>query len=388
MTIKKLFSDSIPQAAGSIPYLSEDDSEIFLFHIGIPSEETFPSGLIRETVNREDFPWNTAMQYSPVAGSLTIREGISRLYGYRGEIAVPEEIVVTAGIAEAFDLLPELFINPGDVIYTEDPSYPWGIRSFKVHRAEVKAIETGSGGLNLEILEEEIKKDGRRAKLIYTMPIFHNPLGIVTPEKNRENLLRLAEKYNLVIIEDDPYRELSFDGNAPLSLRRLSSERVINLGTFSKTIGGGVRLGWILAHPSIVDKLVQIKHTGTTTFTAEAVGRLLHSPAFYDHLRKVRRYYREKKELCRSALTENGLENLIKYESRGGFYYWLELPGAVDEKSFFEKAFAEGLYLLDGRFFSENPALKRFFRLSFSYENGEKLAAGIKKMAKIMNRLG
>ena len=388
MNVNKIYADSIPPVTGGIPYLSDDDSNIYLFHIGIPNPGTFPKELMNEAISSEDFNWNEVMQYSPVVGDLQGREGIVNLYRHRGETAKIDELLITAGIAESFDLLPELFINPGDVIFTEDPSYPWGIRSFKLHRAQIKAIRTDSKGMDLNILEDEIKKAGNRAKMIYTMPIFHNPMGIVTPEEQRVAVGQLAEKYNLVIIEDDPYRELAFDEPAPISMRHHFPDRVINLGTLSKTIGGGIRIGWVWAQPEIIDQLSQIKHTGSTTFTARAAGHIMCRPQFYQHLEICRTEYKRRRDLCLKALLENGMGSWITYETKGGFYYWLKLPADIDPEKFYSKSFKNGIYILSGTHFSDNPELKKMFRLSFSFEKEEKMVTGIRMLAELAKSNG
>ena len=383
MSLKDIYSNSIPPVSGGIPYLSDDDSDIYLFHIGIPNPGTFPKELINEAISSDDFDWNEVMQYSPVVGDLMAREGIVQLYNHRKEKAHEDELMITAGIAESFDLLPELFINPGDIIFTEDPSYPWGIRSFRIHRAEIRAIKTDTRGMDLNILEDEIKKAGNKAKMIYTMPIFHNPMGIVIPEEQRIAMGKLAEKYNLVIVEDDPYRELAFDEVPPQSLRQHFPEHVINLGTFSKTIGGGIRTGWIWAESSIIEQLTQIKHTGSTTFTARAAGHMLCRPQFYQHLEICRTEYKRRRDLCYSAIVDNGLKDWMTYETKGGFYYWLKLSENIDPEKFFAKLFAKGIYVLSGTHFSDNIKLASMFRLSFSFEQEEKMAVGIQRLAEI-----
>lgn len=381
MNIKSLFADSVPPVSGGIPYLSDDDSNIFLFHVGIPNSKTFPTELMMTALGRSTTPWNEVLQYSPVVGDLCAREGLIKLYSHRGESAAIEELMITAGIAESFDLLPELFINPGDVIFTEDPSYPWGIRSFKIHRANVVPILTDLEGMDPEHLEKAIRAAGKKAKMIYTMPIFHNPMGIVTSWERRKAIVELADKYNLIVIEDDPYRELSFDFKAPPSLRGEYPHRVINLGTFSKTIGGGIRIGWIWADKKIIEQLTQIKHTGTTTLTAHAAGQILQRNEFYQHLEFCRTHYRLRRDICKEALTANGFEPWMKYDSPGGFYYWLRIPDKIDLSTFYKKLFDNGIYVLPGKHFSGNPELQRFFRLSYSYENKEKLTRGIIKMS-------
>jgi 2-aminoadipate transaminase len=379
--LHQLFSKNIPQPAAGIPYLEDSNKDIFLFHIGIPSPQTFPHKSLLDIFNAPDFDWQTGLQYSPVAGHLALREAIADRYDINSS-----ELMITAGIAESFHLLPQLFLQPHDVVFTETPSYPWGIRSFQIFGAHVEYIPTSANGMDTDALEAAIKRHGNKAKMIYTMPVFHNPLGISTNHATRLGMTDLAEKYNLVMVEDDPYRDLYFTKKPIPSMHNENPTRVINLGTFSKTIGGGVRLGWMHAHPEIIARLTQVKHTGSNTLNAMNVARFISTAEYTSHLNRLRDFYRDRRDAALQALQDNNMTDWLMSEPDGGFYLWLQIHPDIIPGRFYEKLKENDVFVLSGTFFGRDN-LAPYFRLSYSYEDPEKITRGIARIAEVAEAL-
>lgn len=384
--VSNLFADSVRNIhGGDIPYLNEGELEsAFCFHLGLLDPFIFPKKeLIEIIMTSKTIDWNTAFQYSQCAGLSKMRYAIQKILRFRGQNVDLRNIFITYGCSEGFDLVPELLIDPGDVIYCENPTYPWALRAFNIHRAHVEFVKMDSNGINILDLEKRIKKQKRPSKLIYTIPNFQNPTGISLSLNKRREIVYLAKKYNLIILEDDPYYHLRYQGKTLPSLYELDNQRVIHLGTFSKSIGGGIRLGWLLANEEIVDRLSKIKHTGTTTFLNEIVSEYITGPFFLKNIEKIRSYFKKKFDLAMSSLQKTQLGDILFSRPDGGFFFWMKMPTQLDVMEFKANLKKKNLYVLFGENFSPDPEFKRYFRFSISYENSERINTGLEILGNI-----
>lgn len=386
--INLLFSDSTRVIFGAdMPYLANDEINTKIcFHLGLPDPLTFPLNEFQKLINSKTLNWDVAFQYSECAGVERLRKNILLLMKERGVEAGLKNIMITSGISEAYDLIPELFLNPSDIVFVEEPSYPWALRAFGIHRAKVIGVPLDKDGIDTEVLEKKIKQNRERAKLIYVMPNFHNPTGVTMSIERRKKLVWLAENYKIMIIEDDPYSNIRFEGQSLPSLYQLKNQYVIYLGSFSKTIGGGVRLGWLLALPEIIDKLNQIKHTGTTSFTSEIVSEYITLPEYIRGIERIQSLYCEKRNAVINSLNKNNLSKYLFSKPTGGFYIWLKVPDNINTETFVRECQNLGVYILAGNYFSSNPQMKQFYRISYSFESVDRIEKGVSLIANFYNK--
>ncbi len=371
--------------ASNIPYIENGEiGRAICMHLGLPDPITFPTSEIFEILsNRETINWKQAFQYSECAGHINLRSAILKLIRRRGIKAELDEIFISNGASEGFDLIPQLFINPGDVIYVENPSYPWALRSFLIYNARIEQIRLDESGIDIEQLANRVKTQANSSKLIYIIPNFHNPTGVTLDLDRRKELIDIANKYDLIIIEDDPYYNLRYEGSHLPSLYEMSNERVIHLGTFSKSIGGGVRLGWILASSQVIKKLVALKHTGTNTFMCEIISKYIEKPIYINNLIKIRNFYRDKFEAIIALLKKYDLINYLYFKPEGGFYLWMRIPLEINAEDFYSRCSKANIYIFSGKIFSQDPSMEQYYRISFSYESLEKIEMGMKFLARL-----
>jgi len=236
-------------------------------------------------------------------------------------------------------------------------------------------------GISINELEDRVKQFQGEAKFIYLMPNFHNPTGVVLSEKRRKFIVNIAAKYNLFILEDDPYYDIRFSGNALKTFYDPSHEFVIYIGSFSKTIGGGVRLGWIVANKEIIKKFTSIKHTGANPFMSELVANYIQSGLYEKNLKSIVKYYKTKFEDALSSIKQLGLLKYVYKIPEGGFYLFMKIPDKIASDDFQRLCINQGLYILPGRFFSQDPKMNTYYRIAFSYETTKNLIKGINILA-------
>ncbi|MEN3359245.1 MAG: 2-aminoadipate transaminase [Mycobacteriales bacterium] len=332
-----------------------------------------------------------ALQYGPGQGDLRLRERICdvmALEGIRG--ASPDDVVITVGSQQGLDIVSRVFLDPGDVVLAEGPSYVGALGTFAAAQAEVLHLPMDADGLVPAVLAEMLERltrEGRRAKFLYTVPTFNNPAGVTLSVDRRPEILALAERYDLLVLEDNPYGLLGFDGATLPALRSLSESRVIYLGSFSKTFAPGLRVGWVLASHAIREKLVLASEAQVLcppTFSQFAVAEYLDTQPWLEQVKVFRELYRERRDAMLSALTALMPAGCTWTEPGGGFYVWLTLPEELDAKVMQPRAVHARVAYVPGIGFYADGSGRRELRLSYCYPEPDRIREGVRRLAGVI----
>ena len=331
-----------------------------------------------------------AMQYGSGQGVPELREQITEVMRLEGIEAHPDDVVVTVGSQQAVDLVTRVFCDPGDVVICEAPSYVGALGVFKAYQCEVVHAEMDADGLVPEALRQAIasvKAAGKTLKFLYTIPNFHNPAGVTLAAERRTEILEICRTENLLILEDNPYGLLGFDGEPLRALRADEAEGVIYLGSFSKTFAPGFRVGWALAPHMVREKLVLAQESATLCppqFSQMAVSAYLSNHDWQGQIKQFREMYRER----RDAMVE-ALEDLMPASCRwnvpdGGFYVWLTLPPGIDAKAMLPRAVTARVAYVPGTAFFADGFGSGAMRLSFCYPTPERIREGVRRLAGVL----
>ena len=333
-----------------------------------------------------------ALHYYGGPGTRDIREWIARRLRRVGIEVPAERISITAGAAQAIEVAARLLTNVGDEVWVEHPTFFGAIRRFQLAGAELRAFDLDEDGLDVRQVAEELKR--RRAsreplpKLIYVMPNYHNPAGVTMTVERRRRLAELAAEYGFYIIEDDAYRELNYTGEVLPSIWSFAPEQVIHVGTFSKIIGPGVRLGWAVASPELQGYMRQFMHgSETNPFMQEIVASLLGRLEFDGYLERLISRYKENLDVMTHALTELFGNEIAFAPPKGGFFLSVRFGSGVDVKRLAAEAEAEGVSVVDGSAFHLDGDGRRMIRLCFTYCTPENIRIGIERLHRAYVRL-
>ncbi len=368
--------------------------EIISFAGGLPSPESFPiedlKEIVVEVLEKEGA---AALQYGTTEGDLKLRELLVERYRKQGLNIELKNLVITTASQQALDLLPKIFINPGDRIICGLPSYLGGISAFTSYGAIMEGIRLDKNGMSPDLLEqklEDLKKQGIKPKFIYTIPDFQNPAGITMPESRRKEILSIAKKWDVLIVEDSPYRELRFEGeHQPMIYALDNTGHVITIGTFSKIFAPGFRIGWVIAHEDIVDKFVVSKQTAdlcTSSFVQKIAARYMEKGIFDKNIEKIIHIYREKRDVMLKALREFMPEGVTWTEPQGGLFLFLTLPEYMDAEKLFYEAIEEKVAFVLGTVFYCDGCGKNTMRLNFSFASKEQNVEGIRRLANTIRK--
>jgi len=371
--------------------------EIISFAGGLPAPDVFPLDRFQEACRRVlEVNGHQALQYGASEGYEPLREMIARHISRYGIKARPQHVLITSGSQQALDLIGKLLINPGDRILVEAPTYLGALQAFTVYGAEYVSVPSDNDGLRTELLEPSLRLG---PKFMYVLPNFQNPGGTTLSEGRRHELVLLADKYGIPIIEDDPYGQLRYEGEhlPPLvvidreNLRRdesYSIGNVLYLSTFSKTLAPGLRLGWIVAPPDVISKLVQLKQGAdlhTSTFTQVVAYEVAKEGFLDEHVKLIRKVYRERRDVMLDSLKHFFPAEVKWTHPKGGLFLWVTLPQGMDCRSLFEVALKENVAFVPGDCFyatsETNGEGCRHFRLNFSYGRPELIREGIRRLS-------
>ncbi len=369
--------------------------EIISFAGGLPSPESFPVEHLRKIVceifDSEDA--SLALQYGTTEGDQRLRELLVERYRKQGLDIGTGNLIITTASQQALDLLPKIFIDPGDKIICGLPSYLGGISAFGFYGAQMEGVKLDKYGMRSDLLEDKLKKMkafGEKPKFIYTIPDFQNPAGITMPESRRQEIIDIAHKHDVLIVEDSPYRELRFEGSAQKMIYAMDNTgHVISLGTFSKILAPGFRIGWVIAHEKIIDKLVTAKQTAdlcTSPFVQKIAARYLETGIFDNHLEKIKNLYREKRDIMLTALKEYMPDGVSWTEPDGGLFLFLTLPDYMDAGELFMQAIEEKVAFVLGSVFHCDGSGRNTMRLNFSFASKDMNVEGIKRLANAIRK--
>ena len=367
-----------------------DKPDIISFAGGLPAAELFP---IREFREACEYVLTTsggkALQYGATEGYTPLREYLSEKMNKYNVPAEVENILITNGSQQALDLIGRIFLDPGDVVITERPTYLGALQAWRAYEPRFAPVPIDDDGMCVDMLEDVLKAHQSRVKFIYVLPNFHNPAGTTLPLERRVELVRLAAKYGVPIIEDDPYGELRFEGEDITPILTLHKENVFYFSTFSKTLAPGVRLGWITAPARLISKLVQAKqgadlHTGP--FVQMVAYDIASRGLLRTHVKKVREAYHERRDAMLQAMEEFFPRGATWARPQGGLFLWVRLPEHVDTTAFMKIALEEKVAYVPGSAFYPDEGGHNTMRLNFSYCRPDIIREGIQRLGRALMR--
>ncbi len=332
-----------------------------------------------------------ALQYGSGQGDERLREQILQVMALEGITdASADEVVVTVGSQQGLDLLARVFLDPGDVVLAESPSYVGALGTFQAAQAHVVHVDMDDSGLVPEALVDalaDLAAQGRRAKFLYTVPNFHNPAGVTLSEPRREQILALAEAHDLLVIEDNPYGLLGFEHEPLRALRARNAERVIYLGSFSKTFAPGLRVGWVCAPHAVRDKLVLASEAQVLcppALSQLVVAEYLDSQPWFDQVKVFRELYHERRDATLDALTALMPADVTWTRPEGGFYVWVTLPEGLDAKAMQPRAVQARVAYVPGIGFYADGQGTRHLRLSYCFPDPDRIREGVRRLAGVV----
>ncbi len=332
-----------------------------------------------------------ALSYGASAGAGTLLAWLAnRINRTEGQASPLDEITITAGNSDAVDQICTLFTRPGDVALVESPTYHLALRIMNDHSLTLVSLPVDECGLRVDLVAEkvrELKQAGHQVRLLYTIPTFHNPTGVCLGAERRQALVELAIAEKLIIVEDDVYRELAYDGPSPASLWSAAPKGVVlRLGSFAKSLAPGLRLGWINGDADQIQQVVNSglrdSGGGVNHFAAMVAGHLCESGDFDRQVEFFRNAYRVRRDALLEALTEHLPEGCSWTKPGGGFFVWVTLPSGLDAEVLIPKAEAAGISFIPGGRFCLDKRLRNSLRLAFSLYPPEKLAEGAQRLGK------
>jgi 2-aminoadipate transaminase len=366
--------------------------DIISFAGGLPAPESFPVNDIAEVTQEVIQEKGTAaLQYGTTEGFVPLREELLKRYKAEGLNVELDNLIITTSSQQGLDLLGKIFINRGDKVICGLPSYLGGLSAFRTYGAQLEGIEFDEHGMRSDMLEaklKEMKAAGEKPKFIYIIPDFQNPAGITMPEFRRREILDLAHKYDVLIVEDSPYRELRFDGEAqPMLYQMDGTGHVITLGTFSKILAPGFRIGWVMAAPEIADKFVIAKQAAdlcTPPFVQMIAARYMEKNLLEKNLKETINAYRIKRDTMLEGFRNHMPDGVSWTEPEGGLFLFLYLPDHMDAEAIFEKAIEKKVAYVLGSVFHCNGKGQNTMRLNFSFPTLEQNKEGVKKLAELI----
>ncbi|MCU1412224.1 MAG: PLP-dependent aminotransferase family protein [Rhodoglobus sp.] len=358
---------------------------------GMPFVSALPKELVSgamERVMRDSGP--AALQYGSGQGLPQLREQILEVMALEGIRAGVDDLVVTTGSQHALELITKLFVNPGDVVLAEAPSYVTALTVFKSFQAEVAHVAMDDFGLVPQALRETIERvraEGKPIKFLYTIPTFSNPAGVTLTWERRLEILEICRSNDILVLEDNPYGLLYFEGQPPHAMRSVEEDGVIYLGTFSKTLAPGFRVGWALAPHAIREKIILANEAAVlspSSFTQYVIHEYLSGSDWKGQIDTFRGVYRERRDAMLHALGDY-LPDLSWTNPAGGFYVWVTLPENLDSKSMLPRAVKELVAYTPGTAFYADGSGRNKIRLSFCYPTPDFIREGIRRLSTVIN---
>jgi 2-aminoadipate transaminase len=357
---------------------------------GMPCLTALPMDTVANTVaHMLSTQGLTALQYGSGQGDPTLREQILEVMALEGISAHADDIVVTTGSQQALDLVTRIFIDPGDVVLAEAPSYVGALGVFASYQAQVAHVTSDDDGLVPQALEERIlglKAAGKRIKFLYSVPNYHNPAGTTLSLERRPQIVDICQRHGILVLEDNPYGLLGFDGDPFPAMRTLTEEGVVYLGSFSKTFAPGLRVGWALAPHAVREKLVLASESAIlcpSAYSQMTVSTYLATCDWMAQIKVYRELYRERRDAMIESLVAM-LPQATWTHPEGGFYVWLTLPAGVNAKAMLPRAVTERVAYVPGTAFFADGTGQRNVRLSYCYPDPDRIREGIRRFAGVV----
>jgi 2-aminoadipate transaminase len=374
-----------PFAASVWPWvdqMAERNPEAVFFGGGVPPTEALPIARLREGADRAWADGAETLLYGEVRGYRPLRELIAERMAARGAIVDPADILITNGAQQGIDLAARIFIDPGDIVLTEEPTFMDALRVFRSHEAEPVGVPVDAEGLQVELLAALLDRLPKRPKFLYTMPTYQNPMGVSMSTARRRALVDLARERGLVIVEDDPYGDLSYDGDPPPTLKSLDPE-VIFLGTFSKVLAPGLRVGWVASSPRLREAFFNVKE-GTDIHNERIMTRTVYHAArgfLDDHIAATREIYRARRDAMLAGLEREMPAGVRWTTPGGGFFLWVTLAEQCETDAMLPDATDRGVIYLPSSWFYPDRSWTRSLRLNFSAQPEERITEAMRRLA-------
>ncbi len=370
------------------------DPEIISFAGGLPNPKTFPVEDLQDIVSSVlSKNGKKALQYGTTQGVTELREVLAERARKEGIDADEDDIIITSGSQQALDTIGKVFLNPGDTALVGLPTYLGAVNAFRSYESNLEGIPLDEEGMRVDILEDKIKellKEDIIPKFVYVVPTFQNPAGVVMPEKKRKKLIDIANEYDLVIVEDDPYGNLRYDMDPVKPVKAFDDEgRVIYLSTFSKILAPGFRLAWAIGPEEIKRKMIICKQAldlCTNTFTQYIANEFMRSGSLDLHIMKICEMYKPKRDAMIDAMKTYFPEGYICHKPKGGMFAWVTLPfDGIDTETMFLDSIKENVAYVHGKAFHVDGGGGQSMRLNFSYSTNEQINKGVENLGRVID---
>ena len=362
------------------------DPELIPFSGGMPAPEVFPVQAFQEASQRVlEAQGPVALQYGVTEGYPPLRQFLAQRMQEMGVRCAPENILIINGSQQALDFIGKLFVDPGDRVLTGNPTYLGALQSWGGYGARYATATVDAQGMRPD--EAEAALASHPAKFLYVLPNFHNPAGVTLSRQRREQLVEVASKHNAFIVEDDPYGELRFEGEAQPPMAALDPDRVLYLSTFSKTLSPGIRLGWIAGPKPVIDKMVQIKQASDlhTSVFVQMIAYDLCSRGFLPgHIRHIQDVYRERRDAMLAAMKASFPQGVTWNKPEGGLFLWLQLPAGLDGMALLKQSLKAKVAFVPGQVFYPNGGGENTLRLNFSAVAPPAIREGIQRLGGVL----
>lgn len=369
-----------------------EQPDIISFAGGLPAPELFPIEKLKEVSSKVlDESGRSALQYGTTEGFVPLRRIIAEeRMKPAGVNATASDILITNGSQQGLDFSGKVFLNPGDVVICESPSYLGAINAFRAYEAQFVEVETDENGMVIEKLEDALKNN-QSAKFIYVIPDFQNPTGKTLSIERRPKLVELALKYNVPIIEDNPYGELVFEGERYPAIKSFDNEGiVIYLGTFSKTFCPGLRIGWVCASPSILTKYILVKQGAdlqSNSLSQREAAVFMQMYKLDEHIEKIRKVYKKRRDLMLDMMEKEFPSSCSFTYPQGGLFTWVKLPEGINASYVLKLALEQKVAFVPGGSFFPNGGKENYCRLNYSNMPEEKIVEGIKRLGMVLKSI-
>ena len=359
--------------------------------IGQPGTSLLPLEALAQAAEHcltRDNPYILA--YGAEQGNWYFHDVLAGFLSEKYQLSVnPDHLFTTTGISQGLDFICSLFTRPGDTVFVEKPTYSLALGIFADHRLNVVGLPMDEDGVIIEAIEEELAH--QTPVFLYTIPTFHNPTGCTLSATRRKKMVELSQEYNFLIAADEVYQLLAYKGTPPLSMAKYTeTATVLSLGSFSKILAPGLRLGWIQTHPDLMKKLTTngmvYSGGGLNPFTSAIVQSAIELGLQEKQLSHLKEVYQQRKDALNTSLRKNLPDSVSFIEPDGGFFTWLQLPQRVDAEKLLPEAHKHDVSFAPGSFFSPIRDLKNYMRLSFAYYEEPELVEGAKRLAAVINR--
>jgi 2-aminoadipate transaminase len=359
---------------------------------GLPDTSTFPPDTFAAVAQRiAAESCAKALQYGPTEGLQETKDCIAQVMAAEGMRVAPEDMIVTTGGQQVIDLVTKTLIDPGDVVIAEGPTYPGAVPVFSAYQADVVQVDMDSDGMRVDLLEEtldRLERDGRRPKFIYTVPSFQNPAGVTMSPPRRRRLVEVAHEREILVLEDNPYGLLRYEGDAPSPLLSLDGGvYVMYLGTFSKILSPGIRLGWVVAPPPVLEKInlgKQGTDLCTSTLSQLMVQAYFEESRWRDYVESLTEVYRARRDTMLDALADHFPRQAEWTRPAGGLFIWVTLPDFIDTTDLLARALRDNVAFVPGEAAFLDGRGRNAMRLNFSGSDEDAIQEGIRRIGEVV----